>query len=426
MSHTPHSVRGMNDILPQQSPLWDHFERAVRAWLMRYGYRQIRMPLVESTELFKRSIGEATDIVEKEMYTFVDALNQESLTLRPEGTASCVRAVLQHNLLYHGPLRLYYTGPMFRHERPQKGRFRQFHQIGVEALGYPGPDMDAEHIVMTARLWRTLKLPAITLQINTLGSPAERARFRTRLVKYLEQNLDDLDADARRRLHANPLRALDSKNPAMQEVIAAAPRLLDDLGESSVQHFATFRALLESSGIAYEINPKLVRGLDYYNYTVYEWVTTRLGAQGAICAGGRYDGLLEQMGGKPAAACGFAIGIERVLALMGEQMPPPSGDDIHAYVLYQEGQAETFAWKVAETLRDAQLNIVLHCGGGNLKSQMKKADTSGARYAIIVGEDEMRSQDISVKPLRVAGDQLRMQPADFIRLLNPGGHKKSG
>ncbi|MFA7318956.1 MAG: histidine--tRNA ligase, partial [Sulfuricella sp.] len=291
------AIRGMNDILPEQAALWEFFEDTVRDWLHSYGYKCIRMPIVEQTGLFKRAIGEVTDIVEKEMYTFTDALNGESLTLRPEGTASCVRAVLQHNLLYNAPQRLWYMGPMFRHERPQKGRYRQFHQVGVESLGFAGPDMDAEQIMMTARLWKKLGLQDVALEINTLGSSGDRARHRARLVHYLEQHLDLLDEDSKRRLHTNPLRVLDSKNPALQALIEAAPKLLDDLDEASLKHFDEVQGMLREAGIEYRINPRLVRGLDYYNFTVFEWVTTRLGAQGTVCAGGRYDGLIEQIGG---------------------------------------------------------------------------------------------------------------------------------
>ena len=300
------AIRGMNDILPDEADLWERFESTVRRWARAYGYREIRTPILERTELFVRSIGAVTDIVEKEMYTFVDELNGESLTLRPEGTASCVRAVIEHNLLYGGPQRLWYGGPMFRHERPQKGRYRQFHQVGVEALGFPGPDIDAEHIIMCARLWRELGLGGITLEINTLGSAQTRARYRARLVEFLERNAEALDADSKRRLHSNPLRVLDSKNPAMQPLIERAPKLLDDLDAESAASFEDLQKRLRAAGIAFAVNPRLVRGLDYYNGAVYEWVTDRLGAQGTVCAGGRYDGLIEQIGGKPAPACGFA------------------------------------------------------------------------------------------------------------------------
>jgi histidyl-tRNA synthetase len=420
MTSSIQAIRGMNDILPDDAPLWAFFDDTVRAWLRAYGYRAIRMPIVEQTALFKRAIGEVTDIVEKEMYTFVDELNGESLTLRPEGTASCVRAVLQHNLLYNAPQRLYYSGPMFRHERPQKGRYRQFHQVGVESLGYPGPDMDVEHIVMCADLWHRLNLADVRLEINTLGSAEARARHRTRLIHHLEQHLDLLDEDAKRRLHSNPLRILDSKNPAMREIVESAPKLFDDLDEESLKHFEGVQAILREAGIDYQINPRLVRGLDYYNYTVFEWVTDRLGAQGTVCAGGRYDGLIEQIGGKPAPACGFAMGVERLLALMQEGgfAAPVSAPD--AYLVHQGEQADRFAWQVAMQLRVAGLDVVLHCGGGGFKGQMKKADASGARYALIIGDDEAAAQQVSVKPLRELGEQARVGVAEAIDILKQG------
>ncbi len=327
MTKTVQGIRGMNDVLPEEAPRWTFFEDTVRRWVDSYGYQAIRLPILERTELFVRSIGEVTDIVEKEMYTFTDALNGEQLALRPEGTASCVRAVIEHNLLYPGPQRLWYWGPMFRHERPQKGRYRQFHQVGVEALGYAGPDIDAEHIIMCARLWRALGLAGIELEINSLGSTAARARYRSRLVTYLEQHAVVLDADARGRLHTNPLRILDSKTPALQTVIAAAPQLADDLDDESLRAFTALQGALRAAGIAFRVNPRLVRGLDYYNGTVFEWVTSRLGAQGTVCAGGHYDGLIEQIGGKPAPACGFAMGVERLLALMTESgVAVPAGN----------------------------------------------------------------------------------------------------
>jgi len=417
MSTAIQAIRGMNDILPQHADLWSFFEETVQDWLAAYGYRCIRMPIVEQTSLFKRAIGEVTDIVEKEMYTFVDALNGESLTLRPEGTASCVRAVLQHNLLYNAPQRLWYMGPMFRHERPQKGRYRQFHQVGVESLGYAGPDMDVEHIVMTARLWQKLGLDGIALQINTLGTSEDRARHRTKLIHYLERHQDILDEDARRRLHTNPLRVLDSKNPAMQQMIEAAPKLLDDLDEDSLKHFESLQSMLREVGVTYEINPRLVRGLDYYNFTVFEWVTDRLGAQGTVCAGGRYDGLIEQIGGKPAPACGFAMGVERLLALLEDGAFQPPSRAPAAYVLHIGETADRMALKVAEQLRDRRLDVILHCGGGSFKSQMKKADASGARYALIIGDDEAAAGEISVKPLRELGEQARMSVEAAAELL---------
>ncbi len=416
-SKTIQAVRGMNDILPVDADLWEFFEDTVRDWLRAYGYNQIRMPIVESTDLFVRSIGEVTDIVEKEMYSFEDKLNGERLTLRPEGTASCVRAVIEHNLLYNAPQRLWYMGPMFRHERPQKGRYRQFHQVGVESLGYDGPDMDAEHIVMTARLWKLLGLQDVQLEINTLGSAEARARYRSRLIAYFEQHADVLDEDARRRLHSNPLRILDTKNPAMQAMVEAAPRLMDDLDEASLRHFEQLQNMLRAAGVDFRINPRLVRGLDYYNATVFEWVTTRLGAQGTVCAGGRYDTLIEQIGGKPAPACGYAMGVERLLALLQDQgfQPPALVPD--GYIVHLGEQADRMAAQVAEQLRDAGLSVVLHCGGGSFKSQMKKADASHARYALIIGDDEAAVGEVSLKPLRVAGEQARMRVESVAELL---------
>lgn len=406
MSNVIQAIRGMNDILPDETHRWAFFEDTVRSWLDGYGYRNIRMPIVEQTDLFIRSIGAVTDIVEKEMYTFVDHLNGDSLTLRPEGTASCVRAVLEHNLLYAGPQRLYYLGPMFRHERPQKGRYRQFHQVGVEALGFSDPDIDAELIIMCARLWRRLGISGVRLEIGTLGSSESRSVYRARLIKYFERFQNDLDEDARRRLYSNPLRILDSKNPLMREILAGAPRLLDDLDEDSLKHFEVLQRLLHDQDVSFEINSRLVRGLDYYNRTVFEWVTDKLGAQGTICAGGRYDGLIAQMGGKSAPACGFAMGIERILALMDEtEIARPAVD---VYVVHQGEQATRFAWKTVEHFRDEGLNAILHCGGGSFKSQMKKADASGARFAVIIGDDEAKEDEISIKPLREAAEQVRV------------------
>jgi histidyl-tRNA synthetase len=416
MSETIQAIRGMHDILPDQAPLWESFEDTVRTWLGAYGYENIRMPVLERTDLFVRSIGEVTDIVEKEMYTFVDQLNGESLTLRPEGTASCVRAAIEHHLLYSGPRRLFYTGPMFRHERPAKGRFRQFHQVGVEALGFAGPDVDAEHIVMCGRLWKRLGLDGIALEINTLGNTESRARYRTKLVDYLEQNFERLDEDSRRRLGTNPLRVLDSKNPAMQAVIEGAPRLADDLDEPSVRHFEELQAILRVLKIDYRINPRLVRGLDYYNYTVFEWVTDRLGAQAAVCAGGRYDGLFEQLGGKPAPACGFAMGVERLLTLIAEARShtPPAPD---VYLVHSGVDATQLAWQVMEQLRDAGLSVVFHAGSGGFKSQMKRADASRARFAIIIGDNEAAARRVAVKPLREQADQVTLALEEAIGLI---------
>ncbi len=410
----------MNDILPDQIHLWEFFEQTVREWMAACGYRNIRMPIVEQTDLFVRSIGSVTDIVEKEMYSFLDNLNGDSLTLRPEGTASCVRAVLEHNLLYTGPQRLYYSGPMFRHERPQKGRYRQFHQVGVEALGYAGPDIDAELIVMCAELWKKLGISDVRLEIGTLGSMESRALHRARLIGYLELHLGRLDDDACRRLHSNPLRILDSKNPEMAEIIAGAPQLLDDLDEDSLMHFEGLQRILRDQGIDFEINPRLVRGLDYYNRTVFEWITGKLGAQGTVCAGGRYDGLVEQIGGKAASAapaCGFAMGVERLLALMvecGEKVRRSVPD---VYVIHQGQAADGFAWKTVKYLRDGGLKAILHCGEGSFKVQMKKADASGARFAVIIGDDEARASEISIKPLREAAEQVKVGLTEAVDLL---------
>jgi len=407
----------MNDVLPEAGGTWDFLEQTVLDCLRQYGYRPIRMPLVERTELFVRSIGEVTDIVEKEMYTFTDRLNGDSLALRPEGTASCVRAALEHNLLYAGPQRLYYLGPMFRHERPQRGRYRQFHQIGVEALGYAGPDIDAELIVMCARMWRTLGIADVALEINTLGDPEARARYRSRLVAYLERNREALDEDSRRRLTTNPLRVLDSKNPALQALIDAAPRLMEDLDEVSLKHFEDVQAALRVAGVGYRINPRLVRGLDYYNRTVFEWVTTSLGAQAAVCAGGRYDGLLEQLGGKPAPACGFALGVERLVALLeSEQVAVPTRSP-DVYLVHQGAEAGAYVWTVAERLRDRGLRVVLHCGGGSFKAQLRRADASGARFAVVIGDDEARVAKVSLKPLRDAASQVLVDVAEAADLI---------
>jgi len=408
MSKTLQAIRGMNDILPDEAEQWEQFEAIVRDWLASYGYRPIRMPLLEPTPLFARAIGEVTDIVEKEMYSFTDSLNGEHLTLRPEGTASCVRAVLQSNLLYDAPRRLWYMGPMFRHERPQKGRYRQFHQVGVEALGFAGPDIDAEQILMCARLWNDLGLEGISLEINSLGQPEERARHRMDLIAYLSAHAECLDDEAKRRLHTNPLRILDSKNPAMQALIEAAPKLMDYLGADSLAHLAGVQAILDEAGIAWRVNPRLVRGLDYYNLTVFEWVTDRLGAQGTVCAGGRYDGLIGQLGGKPSPACGFALGIERLLALWGDQGFEQEHPAPDVAVLHQGEAAGHRAFQVAEHLRDAGFHVLMHCGGGSFKSQMKRADASGAILAGIMGDDEVAAHEVTLKPLRETAPQRRV------------------
>ncbi|WP_374483315.1 histidine--tRNA ligase [Zoogloea sp.] len=408
MSKTLQAVRGMNDILPDEAEIWEQFEEIVRNWLHSYGYRPIRMPLVEPTPLFKRAIGEVTDIVEKEMYSFEDALNGEHLTLRPEGTASCVRAAIQHNLLFSQPRRLYYQGPMFRHERPQKGRYRQFHQVGVEALGFEGPDIDAEHILMCARLWDDLGLDDVKLEINSLGSSDERATHRAALIAYLEQHQARLDEDGKRRLYTNPLRILDTKNPDLQDLVEGAPKLADFLGEESIKHFEGVQAVLKDAGLPYRINHRLVRGLDYYNRTVFEWVTTRLGAQGTICAGGRYDGLVAQLGGKPAPAAGFAMGVERLLALWLESGGEAERIVPDVYLVHAGEAAQRAAFRVAEMLRGTGFAVTQHCGGGSFKSQMKRADASGAPFAVVIGDDEAAAGEVSLKPLRDGGEQIRV------------------
>ncbi|MCK6390818.1 MAG: histidine--tRNA ligase [Azonexus sp.] len=412
MSQILQSVRGMNDILPDEAEFWELFEETVRSWLKSYGYRPIRMPIVEPTPLFKRAIGEVTDIVEKEMYSFEDSLNGEQLTLRPEGTAGCVRALIQHNLAARQTQRLYYIGQMFRHERPQKGRYRQFHQVGVEAFGFNGPDVDAEMILMGARLWDDLGLEGIELQINSLGQPAERAEHRKALIAYLEQHQDILDEEAKRRLYTNPLRILDTKNPDLQAMCAAAPKLIDYLGAESLAHFEGVQQVLRDAGIPFTVNPRLVRGLDYYNLTVFEWVTDKLGAQGTVCAGGRYDGLVEQLGGKPTPACGFAMGVERLVALIRESGGEPAAPAPDVYVVHQGDAASRLAFRVAEGLRDQGIAVVLHCGGGSFKSQMKKADGSGAAFAVIIGDDEASTGEVQLKALREAGGAQRKLKVD--------------
>jgi histidyl-tRNA synthetase len=411
---TLQAVRGMNDVLPEEAALWRAFGATVEAWLERWGYRAIRMPLVEQTALFRRAIGEATDIVEKEMYSWRDELNAEELTLRPEGTASCVRAAIEHSLLYDGPKRLWYGGPMYRHERPQKGRYREFYQYGAEAFGFAGPEVDAELIVMCARLWPELGLRGIRLELNTIGSAGERARHRADLVRHLQAHEGKLDADAKRRLHSNPLRVLDSKNPAVQEVVAKAPLLTGYLGEASLAHFEGLKKLLSAAGVEFALNPRLVRGLDYYNLTVFEWVSDALGAQGTVCGGGRYDGLFEQLGGKAAPGVGFAMGCERLVALIRDSGNAPAVHLPDAYVVHQgEGTLE-YAFTIADALRSAGHAVVLHAGGGSFKSQMKKADASGAWVALIVGEDEVRAGELSVKALRRTEEQRRIGRARVV------------
>lgn len=397
-------VKGMNDILPADAPLWELFENTVQSVLKSYGYQQIRTPIVEPTALFARGLGAVTDIVEKEMYSFVDTMNGDHLTLRPESTAGVVRAAIEHNLTYDGPKRLWYSGPMFRHERPQRGRYRQFHQVGVEALGFAGPDIDAELILLCQRLWDDLGLSGVRLELNSIGDAAERNHHRADLIAYFERHGDLLDEDARRRLHSNPLRILDTKNPAMQEMVNNAPKLLDYLGPESLAHFEGVQKILRHYAVPFTVNPRLVRGMDYYNRTVFEWVTDQLGAQGTVCGGGRYDPLVEMCGGKPTPAAGFAVGVERLLELMkisGEQFAPNQCD---VYVVHQGEAAQLQAFVVAERLRDAGLDVILHCAaagaGSSFKSQMKRADASGAAYAVILGEDELARGEAGIKDLR--------------------------
>lgn len=410
------SIKGFYDILPEAAPLWFKLEDAARKILAQYGYNNIRMPIVESTDLFVRSVGEHTDIVEKEMYAWEDKLNGDKLTLRPEGTAGCVRAVIENNLTYNGPVRLWYSGAMFRHENVQKGRQRQFHQIGVEAFGFDSPDVDAEQIVLLARLWSELGIKDVELQLNSIGDVEERAAYRKTLITYFEKHMDVLDEDAKRRLHANPLRILDTKNPRMQAVCEAAPKLLDSLQANSRAHFEAVCGLLKQAGVPYKINPRLVRGLDYYNRTVFEWVTIKLGAQGTVAAGGRYDNLVTQLGGVATPACGFAIGLERVFLLMQEYgVTANNAPDI--YLVNVGELAEKQAFLAAETLRGAGLKVILHAGAGSFKSQMKKADRSGARYAAILGDDEAAAGEMSLKPLLQAGEQIRCKLGDVEKYL---------
>ena len=393
------AIRGMNDITPEDTPYWQQLESTVRSVLASYGYQEIRFPIVEKTELFKRSIGEVTDIVEKEMYTFEDR-NGDSLTMRPEGTACCVRASMQNGLLHNQLQRLWYMGPMFRHERPQKGRYRQFHQVGVETFGMAGPDVDAELILMTARFWQQLGLNDLELQINSLGTKESRAAYRETLVAYFNEHLDELDDDSRRRLNSNPLRILDSKNPALSGLIEAAPKLMEYLDDESREHFAVLRGLLDDAGVSYRVNPCLVRGLDYYSRTVFEWVSDKLGAQGTVCAGGRFDGLVEQLGGKPVPASGFAIGLERLLELVRDNLTPANVP--HVYLVLAGEKAQAKGLVLAEQLRNAvpELRLMTHCGGGSIKSQFKKADKSGAQIALVLGDDEVDQGTVSVKILR--------------------------
>ena len=421
MSNKIQAIRGMNDLLPDQSPAWQYVERQVRSLVDRYDYREIRTPIVEQTALFARSIGEATDVVEKEMYTFDDR-NGESLTLRPENTAAVVRAAMEHGLLHNQTQRLWYMGPMFRYERPQKGRYRQFHQIGIEAYGMTGPDIDAEIILLSARLWRQLGMSEhVTLELNSLGSPEARANYRDSLVAYFESHREVLDEDSQRRLKTNPLRILDSKNPDMANMLAGAPQLLDHLDEESRVHFEQLKSTLDAAGIDYRINPRLVRGLDYYSRTVFEWTTTALGSQGTVCGGGRYDGLVEQLGGKPTPGVGFAIGLERLMLLLEtlDLIPEDAKGGADAYLLAMGDAAEREALLLGERLRDAlpALRLQVHCGGGSFKSQIRRADRSGARVALILGEDEIAKGQLTLKPLRDDSEQQTLELDDAIAWL---------
>ena len=410
------AVKGMNDILPPDSARWEWFEDTVRALMARYGYANLRTPIVEPTALFVRGLGEVTDIVEKEMYSFVDAMNGDKLTLRPEATAGIVRAMVEHNALYNGPMRVWSNVSLFRHERPQKGRYRQFHQIDVEALGFAGPDVDAEQILMCRALWRDLGLGEndVRLELSSLGQPAERVAHRAALIAHFEAHAELLDDDAKRRLHSNPLRILDTKNPSMQSLVEAAPQLVDFLGEASLAHLNAVRAVLDAAGLAYRINPRLVRGLDYYNLTVVEWVTDQLGSQGTVCGGGRYDGLFEQLGGKPTPAVGWGMGVERLLLLLEAVgiEPPVTAPDVFAIV--PDAAALAAAMTTCEALRAAGVTVQMHGAGtaawGSIKSQFKRADASGARYALIFGADELARGEVAVKPLRDADTPQRSLP----------------
>ena len=413
------AVKGMNDILPPESAQWEWLEAKVRELMTRHAYRNIRTPIVEPTPLFVRGLGEVTDIVEKEMYSFEDKLNGEALTLRPENTAGVVRAVAEHSMLYDGGKRLYYMGPMFRHERPQRGRYRQFHQIGAEALGFPGAEVDAELILLAHALWRELGLKDVRLELNSLGQPEERKAHRAALIAQLEQHLEVLDEDARRRLHSNPLRILDTKNPAMREVVEAAPRLIDFLGEASLAHFNTVKSILDACEVSYSINPRLVRGMDYYNLTVFEFITDSLGSQGTICGGGRYDYLIEQIGGKAAPAVGWALGVERVLELLREQAPAqaPAPD---AYAIVPDAASLPTVLKTLVALRALGVSVQMHAGAqeqwGSMKSQFKKADASGARYALVFGADELARAEVTVKSLRDGAGAQLARPLDDLAL----------
>jgi histidyl-tRNA synthetase len=412
------AVKGMNDLLPGDSHAWEWLEDIVRELMRRHAYRNVRTPIVEPTALFVRGLGEVTDIVEKEMYSFEDRLNGDSLTLRPEATAGVVRATVEHNLLYDGGKRMYYMGPMFRHERPQKGRYRQFHQIGAEALGFAGPEVDAELILMAHQLWQQLGLQHVRLELNSLGQPAERLSHRQALIAYFESHQDVLDEDARRRLHSNPLRILDTKNPAMQTLVDSAPQLLDHLGPESRRHFDQVCDILKANGVSYQINPRLVRGMDYYNLTVFEFITDQLGSQGTICGGGRYDYLIEQIGGKPAPAVGWALGVERVLELVRSAGLLASAPVPDAYAIVSDARHLPTVMTLLQSLRGLGLSVQMHAsnadGMGSMKSQFKKADASGARFGLIFGADEMQTGQLNIKSLRDGmGQQRTVQWQDW-------------
>ena len=415
------AVKGMNDILPPDSARWEALETAVREVMRLHAYRNLRTPIVEPTALFVRGLGEVTDIVEKEMYSFEDRLNGEQLTLRPESTAGVVRAVVEHNMLYEGGKRLYYMGPMFRHERPQRGRYRQFHQIGAEALGFGGPEVDAELILLAEALWQALGLKQVRLELNSLGQPPERLQHRAALIAYFEQHADQLDEDAKRRLHSNPLRILDSKNPAMKALNEAAPKLLDFLGEQSLAHFNAVKAILDANGVGYSINPRLVRGMDYYNLTVFEFITDQLGSQGTVCGGGRYDYLIEQIGGKPAPAVGWALGVERVLELLKEQGAFSVETAPDVYAIIPETAALSTVLPVLQSLRNMGVSVQMHApansndGMGSMKSQFKKADSSGASFALVFGPDELALGQVTVKSLRDGQGAQRTETLADIR-----------
>ncbi len=415
------AIKGMADMLPEDTPYWDKFSAAVVEAAHEYGYMQIRTPILEQTRLFKRGIGEVTDIVEKEMYSFVDSLNGDELTMRPENTASVVRACIEHNLLYDAPRRLWYMGPMFRHERPQRGRLRQFHQFGLEALGFKGPDVDAEQLLLVRRVWEKLGIQSVWLELNCLGQFAERQVYREKLIQYFEAHKDILDEEAQRRLYSNPLRILDTKNPAMQKLVENAPKLMDSLGDESKQFLKKLTDILDAEEIQYRINPRLVRGLDYYNLTVFEWVTDKLGAQATVCGGGRYDPLIGMLGGKETPACGFAMGIERIIELMKEEGIAPTYKECSVYVAWSGEDSFLFALQTAEALRSKQISTILHSGSAKFANQMKRANAAGADFAVIIGESETQEKMVSIKPLRENlkdyGQQLKMTVEQAVNYL---------